>query len=48
MKPNIPNLPYIHVTRKGEVYRLDVYTKRNGEIYQKRNGKPKLLSLIHI
>lgn len=45
MKPNIPNLPYIHVTRKGEVYRLDVYTKRNGEIYQKRNGKPKLLPI---
>ncbi len=45
MKPNVPNLPYIHVTHKGEVYRLDVYTKRNGEIYQKRNGKPKLLPI---
>lgn len=43
MKSNVPNLPHIHVTRKGEVYRLDVYTKRNGEIYQKRKGKPKLL-----
>lgn len=45
MKQNVPNLPYIHVTRTGEVYRLDFYTKRNGELYQKRNGKPKLLPI---
>lgn len=45
MKQNIPNLPYIHVTKDGKVYRLDVYTKINGETYHRNGGKPRLLPI---